>query len=97
MNEATGGATRRLRAVGKGGAPAPEALEDAIRACLAAAPGGLSARVLAAALAERLGTDAAQLPTREVQVALGLLVATGRVDEAGGRLVLVEQERRRAV
>lgn len=95
MDGPTGGVPRRLRAVGDG-APPPEALEDAIRACLAAAPGGLAPRALAPALAERLGTTAAGLPAREVQIALGLLVATGRVDEASGRLVLVEEERRRA-
>jgi len=96
MDGATGGAGRRLRAVGEPGAPAPEALEDAIRACLAAAPGGLLARALVPALAERLGTSPAALPAREVQVALGLLIATGAVDEASGRLALVEEERRRA-
>jgi hypothetical protein len=96
MDGSTGGAPRRLRAVGEAGAPAPEALEEALLACLAAAPGGLAARALVPALAERLGTTTAGLPAREVQVALGLLVATGRVDEASGRLVLVEEERRRA-
>jgi hypothetical protein len=96
MDGPTGGGPRRLRAVAEGGAPAPEALQDAILACLAAAPGGLAPRALAPALAERLGIAAAALPARDVQVALGVLVATGRVDEAAGRLVPVEQERRRA-
>ena len=44
------------------------------------------------------GDDALAIGPRElVETALGLLIATGRVDEAGGRLVPVSQEQRQAV
>lgn len=96
MDAGTGGPARPLRSVGDAAAPTPEAIEEAIRAVLAAAPSGLAVRALAPALAERLGIALSDLPAGRVQVALGLLVAGGRVDESGGRLVLVEQEHRRA-
>ena len=37
-----------------------------------------------------------ELCPEALQVALGLMIATGRLDEAAGRLVAVGQEQRRA-
>jgi hypothetical protein len=50
---------------------------------LCGAPGGLTPRALLAGL-----------PVPQAQVALGLLVVSGRVDEVGGRLTLALIERR---
>ena len=60
-------------------------LQSLIRARLAAAPGGLAPRAILRGL-----------PAPEAQVALGLLVVAGAVDEVAGRLALVAQERRQA-
>ena len=60
-------------------------LQRIIRARLAAAPAGLPARELLRGL-----------PAPDAQVALGLLVVAGAVDESAGRLALVALERRRA-
>jgi hypothetical protein len=97
MDQARGeGAERRLRAVA--GAPVTDAgvLGQAIAEVLASTPGGLSPRVLRAAVAERLGVAAEAVGERELTAALGTAFATGRVDEVGGRLVAVTQERRQA-
>ncbi|HTI32560.1 MAG TPA: hypothetical protein VL422_02720 [Miltoncostaea sp.] len=97
MDQAGGdGATRRLRAVD--GTPVVDArvLSQAIADVLAASPGGLAPRALPAAVAERLGVAAEAVDERELTAALGTLFATGRVDEAGGRLTAVPQERREA-
>ena len=96
MDESRSGTARRLRAVGEGPVADPAALEAAVAACVADAPGGLAPRALAGAVAERLGVAVAAVPAHGLQAALGVLVATGRVDEAGGRLVAVGQEQRRA-
>jgi hypothetical protein len=58
-------------------------LQQTIVARLGAAPGGLEPRALLAGL-----------PAPEAQVALGLLIVAGRVDEVGGRLSLTLLERR---
>lgn len=60
-------------------------LQRIIHARLAAAPAGLAPRELLSGL-----------PAPEAQVALGLLVVGGAVDEVGGRLSLDARERRRA-
>jgi hypothetical protein len=60
-----------------------DAIQQTILGRLGAAPGGLPPAVLLAGL-----------PAPEAQVALGLLVVSGRVDETGGRLVLTLAERR---
>lgn len=85
-----------LRAVGAA-ALEPGALADEILAVVSAAPGGLTVRSLPTALAERLATAPADLPARSIEVALGLLIAGGRVDERAGRLVPTGEEQRRAV
>ena len=87
---------RRLRAVGEGLVTDAGALGEAIAAVLEGAAGGLAPRALAAAVAERLGVAVEQIGGRELTTALGVAVATGRVDEAGGWLVAVPQERREA-
>ena len=97
MDQARGEVTgRRLRAVVD--APVTDAgvLGQAIAAVLDASPGGLSPRALPAAVAERLGVEADAIGERELTAALGTAFATGRVDEVGGRLVAVSQERREA-
>jgi hypothetical protein len=60
-------------------------LQRVIVARLGGAPGGLSPRALLA-----------ELPAPEAQVALGLLIVSGRVDEVDGRLALGALERLRA-
>jgi hypothetical protein len=98
MAQDTGGAgARRLRAVGAGTTGDPVALGEEIVAAVGAAPGGLAPRALRAAVAERLGRAEADVSVDGLTTALGLAIATGRVDEAGGRLVAVSQEQRRAV
>ena len=97
MEQARGGSqARRLRAVGEGPVIDTGVLGDAVVAALDAAPGGLPPRALAAAVAEQLGVAADAIGERELSTVLGLAVATGRVDEAGGRLVTISQERREA-
>ena len=54
------------------------------------------AGVAVEAVAERLGVAPEAVDERELQAALGTLFATGRVDEAGGRVTAVTQERREA-
>ena len=97
MDQARGEVTgRRLRA----GVDAPVTdagvLGRAIAAVIGASPGGLAPRALPAAVAERLGVEAEAIGDRELTAALGTAFATGRVDEVGGRLVAVSQERREA-
>lgn len=97
MDQARGeGRGRRLRAVDE--APVTDAgvLGPAIAAVLDGAPGGIPARALPAAVAERLGVAPGAIGERELTAALGTAFATGRVDEVGGRLVAVGQERREA-
>ena len=97
MEQERGGSqARRLRAVGEGPVTDTGVLGEAVVAVLDAAPGGLAPRALAAAVAERLGVAVEAIGERQLTAALGLAVATGRVDEAGGRLVTVSQERREA-
>jgi hypothetical protein len=98
MTEAGDGAVgrRSLRAVAPGGAPDRGEIERAIVESAAAAPGGVAPRTLAALVAERLAVAPAAIGADELTRALGLLIATGRVDEVGGRLVAVDQERRQA-
>jgi len=97
MEQARGGSqARRLRAVGEGAVAGTGVLGEAVVAVLDAAPGGLAPRALAAAVAERLGVAVDAIGERELTTALGVAIATGRVDEAGGRLVTVSQERREA-
>jgi hypothetical protein len=92
----SGSQARRLRAVGDGAAPDTAALEAAISVCVAVTPGGILVRSLADAVADELGVARAAVSHGALQVALGLMIATGRVDEVGGRLVAVGQEQRRA-
>jgi hypothetical protein len=58
-------------------------LQRTILGRLCGAPGGLTPRALLAGL-----------PAPQAQVALGLLVVSGRVDKVGGRLTLALIERR---
>ena len=60
-----------------------EDLQQTIVARLAGTHGGLAPRALLAGL-----------PAPQAQVALGLLIVSGRVDEVGGRLSLTLLERR---
>lgn len=60
-----------------------EELQDTIIARLGGAPGGLPPRALLAGL-----------PAPQAQVALGLLIVSGRIDEIAGRLSLTLLERR---
>jgi hypothetical protein len=60
-------------------------VQRAILGRLSCAPGGLAPRALLAAL-----------PAPQAQVALGLLIVSGRVDEVDGRLALTGALQRRA-
>jgi hypothetical protein len=88
--------SRHLRSV-RAAALEPAALAQEILACLEGASGGMPPRAVPAALAERLALPPSELPARAVETALGLLIATGRADERGGRLVPLGEEHRRAV
>ena len=97
MEDARGGSqARRLRAVGDGPVSDPAVLEAAISVCVAVTPGGILTRSLAGAVADELGVPRSAVSPQGIQVTLGLMIATGRVDEVGGRLVAVSQEQRRA-
>ena len=97
MEDARGGSqARRLRAVGDGPVSDPAVLEAAIAVCVAVTPGGILTRGLAGAVADELGVPRGAVSPQALQTALGLMIATGRIDEAGGRLVAVGQEQRRA-
>lgn len=97
MNDGRGGSpSRRLRAAGEGPVADAAALERAVGDCLAAAPGGIPARSLAAAVADHMGVAVSAVSPRALNVALGVLIATGRLDEVGGRLVAVGREHRQA-
>lgn len=97
MDEARGGhQARRLRAVGDGPVADPVVLEEAIAACVAVAPSGLVVRSLASAVADHLGVAPSAISPHGLSVALGVMIATGRLDEAAGRLVPVSQEHRQA-
>lgn len=91
-----GKGTRHLRAAA--GAPVTDtaAIGAAVVAAIRQAPRGLAPRSLRAAVAEHLGVAPGALGERELQAGLGVAIATGRVDEAGGRLVAVAHERRQA-
>jgi hypothetical protein len=90
------GTERRLRAVADAPVTDGGALSQAIAAVLEAHPGGLTPGALPAAVARRLGVGAEAVRVRELTAALGTAFATGRVDEVGGRLGAVSQERREA-
>jgi hypothetical protein len=97
MDDARGGIpARRLRAVGDGPVDDPAVLGEAIAACVAVTPGGIVARSLASAVADQLGVAASAISSHGLSVALGLMIATGRLDEVAGRLVPVSQEHRQA-
>lgn len=97
MDDARGGSQgRRLRAAGEGPVADPDLLATTIEQCVALSPGGIVARSLVTAVAERMGVAPAAISPRALSTALGLLIATGRVDEVAGRLVAVGQEHRRA-
>ncbi|WP_217915506.1 hypothetical protein [Miltoncostaea marina] len=91
----SGADERRLRAVGDPPAADREAITRAIEAC-AGRPAGVPVAGLRAAVAEHLAVAREAVPADAVTAALGLLIATNRVDESGGRLVAVPQEARRA-
>lgn len=90
------GAAPRLRAVGEGPVTDAALLADVVTQCVEAAPAGLARRALGPAVAARLGLPADGVSPDALVTALGLLIATGRVDESAGRLVTVPQERREA-
>ena len=98
MTEAGDGAVgrRSLRAVAPGAVPDRAEVERAILESVGATAGGVTPRSLAALVAERLAVAPASIAADDLTGALGLLIATGRVDEVGGRLVAVDQEQRRA-
>lgn len=95
-DEMRDGTAPRLRAVGDGPVTDPATLAETAERCVRAAPGGLARRALGPAVAARLGLPADRVSPDALALALGLLIATGRVDESAGRLLAVSQERREA-
>ncbi len=97
MSQASGdGQGRRLRAVEHGGTTDRAALEAAILASVGAGSEGVVTRSLGTLVADHLDIAPSAISPRDLSGALGLLIATGRVDEVGGRLVAVSQEQRQA-
>ncbi len=97
MSQAGGdGQGRRLRAVEHGAGPDRAALEAAILASVCAGSEGVVTRSLGTLVADHLDVAPSAISPRDLSGALGLLIASGRVDEAGGRLVAVGQEHRQA-
>jgi len=97
MSQASGdGQGRRLRAVEHGAAPDRAALEAAILASVGGGTKGVVTRSLGTLVADHLDVAPSAISPRDLSGALGLLIATGRVDEVGGRLVAVSQEHRQA-
>ncbi len=99
MMDRTAGETtgdRHLRAVGDGPVRDAAALGAALEAVVAAAHGGIAPRSLGPAVAAHLGVPVDAIVPEALTAALGLLIATSRVDEIGGRLVAVARERRQA-
>jgi hypothetical protein len=98
MSGSTEGGARRLRAVG--GEPVADAgaLAEAAAACVGASRTGIAPRALGAAVAGRLGVEPDRIDPDALSAAIGVLIASGRIDEAGGRLVpAAARESRRAV
>jgi hypothetical protein len=71
-----------------------ESLGRELLACIAEAPGGLAPSRLLPALSARLGVGVEDIDERELDASLGILVVTGRIDEAGGLLVAIEEDTR---
>jgi hypothetical protein len=97
MESTSGSAPRpRLQVV----RPAPvvdrEVLGRELFACIAETPGGLAPSRMLPALSERLGVAVDDIDERDLDATLGILVVTGRIDEAGGLLVAVEESSRAA-
>ncbi len=85
MDDARGGSQApRLRAVGDGPVSDPAVLEAAIAVCVAVTPGGIVTRSLVDAVAGELGVARSAISAQGLSVALGLMIATGRLDEVGG-------------
>ncbi|MGD9694313.1 MAG: hypothetical protein AB7V42_01475 [Thermoleophilia bacterium] len=97
MHAAGNGQGRRLRAVGEDATPGVHDVLETIEAAVGETPEGIAPPALRAAVAERLGVGVEHVARRDLDTALGLLIAGGRIDEAGGRLVAVVQEERRAI
>ena len=95
-DRAAGVSGRRLRAVEDEPVVDTALLGAAAEACIRSASGGVAPRSLGAVVAAQLGLPADRVAPGALQVALGVLIASGRVDEVGGRLVGVAQERRQA-
>lgn len=87
---------RRLRAVERGGAITRAAIETAVVEAVGGDSRGLPLRALGPAVADRLGVAPAAVGAEALQSVIGLLIATGRLDEADGRLLRVDVEERRA-
>jgi hypothetical protein len=97
MSQAGGeGQGRALRAVERGAVVDRAALEAAITASVGATAGGVVTRSLATLVADHMDVAPSAISPRDLSGALGILIATGRVDEVGGRLIAVSQERRQA-
>lgn len=95
MDSMPGSAPRpRLQVVRPEPAVDREVLGRELLACIAESAGGLAPSGILPALSARLGVPADDIDERDLDAALGLLVVTGRIDEAGGLLVAIEEDTR---
>jgi len=74
-----------------------EALGRELLACIADRPEGLPPAELLPDLAARLDVHVDDIDEHDLDVAVGLLVVTGRIDEAGGLLIALDTEHSRAI
>jgi hypothetical protein len=95
MDSTTGSASRpQLHVVRPEPVVDREVLGRELLACIADSPGGLAPSRILPALSARLGVTADDIDERDLDATLGLLVVTGRIDEAGGLLIALEESSR---
>lgn len=95
MESTSGSAPRpRLQVVRPETVVDREVLGRELLACIADTPGGLAPSRMLPALSARLGVAVDDIDERELDATLGILVVTGRIDEAGGLLIALEESNR---
>jgi hypothetical protein len=95
MESTPGSAPRpRLQVVRPAPAVDREVLGRELLACIAESAGGLAPSRILPALSERLGVAVDDIDERDLDAAVGILVVTGRIDEAAGLLVAMEEDSR---
>lgn len=87
MSTPAGNDRPRLHVVRPAGAVDRPALMAAVEACVAARTGGMPPAELVPALAAHLGVGVGEIDDADLDLAMGMLVVGGRIDETGGLLV----------